>query len=508
MKITTNNTLSKLFELIKTKLDTLTTLINTKPNIDDTTPSAQAVYSSSKIDTLLENYEKKPLTVGDLSLRSKIKMANMNFILMTKDHEGYPDNSVMLLKETVIDRTSTTTVPVPISQEFKDSFSQKELSIILNTTYKTLPRPIAGPSGWEWREPAQETTSQFFALSLDEVIDTTSRFPNKEFEGTPVGFVNDQDRIAYDDTGTAQPWSTRSYYDGTGAFFIASDGSQVGGEDTIWSRPAFCISKDNKIAENNDGTYSIVFESDSNSSKVKRVRKISSSGAKYKAMGYINLKEMGLTSNQILGVKLANNVKLSQLEQLNYTELQVSLAGTGAVTSVKFWNLFGNTILEETPYLSLISGEEYVPCILTQGTNDVVPENPYIYAKISDNLILIDLCVKVNDGTIVKCAQSGYGGNMGNNFGGWYVYYTDTPYKDDYLISFTIDGTSYQAKDGMTWEQWVDSDYNTGKFYIYSTGEVLTDINDTMMQVRDSTYSVQSNVNQINDNEAYILLEY
>lgn len=28
------------------------------------------------------------------------------------------------------------------------------------------------------------------------------------------------------------------------------------------------------------------------------------------------------------------------------------------------------------------------------------------------------------------------------------------------LISFTIAGTSYQAEEGMTWEQWVDSEYN------------------------------------------------
>ena len=29
------------------------------------------------------------------------------------------------------------------------------------------------------------------------------------------------------------------------------------------------------------------------------------------------------------------------------------------------------------------------------------------------------------------------------------------------LITFTIDGTTYQAEDGMTWEQWIDSAYNT-----------------------------------------------
>lgn len=30
------------------------------------------------------------------------------------------------------------------------------------------------------------------------------------------------------------------------------------------------------------------------------------------------------------------------------------------------------------------------------------------------------------------------------------------------LISFTIDGTSYQAEEGMTWGEWVESSYNTG----------------------------------------------
>ena len=34
------------------------------------------------------------------------------------------------------------------------------------------------------------------------------------------------------------------------------------------------------------------------------------------------------------------------------------------------------------------------------------------------------------------------------------------------LISFTIDGTSYQAEDGMTWAQWVHSSYNTSGFTI------------------------------------------
>lgn len=32
------------------------------------------------------------------------------------------------------------------------------------------------------------------------------------------------------------------------------------------------------------------------------------------------------------------------------------------------------------------------------------------------------------------------------------------------LISFTIDGTTYQAEEGMTWGEWVESDYNTGGY--------------------------------------------
>ena len=36
------------------------------------------------------------------------------------------------------------------------------------------------------------------------------------------------------------------------------------------------------------------------------------------------------------------------------------------------------------------------------------------------------------------------------------------------LINFTIDGTTYQAEEGMTWEQWCNSSYNTsnGRYFI------------------------------------------
>ena len=34
------------------------------------------------------------------------------------------------------------------------------------------------------------------------------------------------------------------------------------------------------------------------------------------------------------------------------------------------------------------------------------------------------------------------------------------------LINFTIGGVSYQAEQDMTWEEWCNSSYNTGGFYI------------------------------------------
>ena len=37
---------------------------------------------------------------------------------------------------------------------------------------------------------------------------------------------------------------------------------------------------------------------------------------------------------------------------------------------------------------------------------------------------------------------------------------------DATIINFTIDGTSYQAEAGMTWGEWVESDYNTGGFTV------------------------------------------
>lgn len=47
--------------------------------------------------------------------------------------------------------------------------------------------------------------------------------------------------------------------------------------------------------------------------------------------------------------------------------------------------------------------------------------------------------------------------------GGSKVYERSTPVS---TIEFSIDDTPYQAINGMTWAQWVASEYNTDGFYI------------------------------------------
>lgn len=43
------------------------------------------------------------------------------------------------------------------------------------------------------------------------------------------------------------------------------------------------------------------------------------------------------------------------------------------------------------------------------------------------------------------------------------------------LITFTIEGTEYQAEEGMTWAEWVKSEDNTGGYLIGAVGDTVLD---------------------------------
>ena len=57
------------------------------------------------------------------------------------------------------------------------------------------------------------------------------------------------------------------------------------------------------------------------------------------------------------------------------------------------------------------------------------------------------------------------------------------------LITFKIDDTEYQAEEGMTWEEWVNSEYNVDEVYILNNGNVIYGLS---FIVDASTLSVSS----------------
>lgn len=66
------------------------------------------------------------------------------------------------------------------------------------------------------------------------------------------------------------------------------------------------------------------------------------------------------------------------------------------------------------------------------------------------------------------------------------------------LITFTIDGTTYQAIDGMTWEEWVNSEYNVNQGYFLSSN--------TINSSSGMYYVAEVNgTDTIKDNSAYTL---
>ena len=54
------------------------------------------------------------------------------------------------------------------------------------------------------------------------------------------------------------------------------------------------------------------------------------------------------------------------------------------------------------------------------------------------------------------------------------------------LISFVVDGKTYYAEDNMTWEEWINSEYNVDNFFIVGVGYIGTELCYTIENVFDS----------------------
>lgn len=99
--------------------------------------------------------------------------------------------------------------------------------------------------------------------------------------------------------------------------------------------------------------------------------------------------------------------------------------------------------------------------------SDIVVEVP----SAEDSAIPIEVSTEADMTALLESGEVGgvykYTGTTGTyENGALYVLENAT-------ITFTIDGTEYQAEDGMTWGEWVASEYNTASAYLSSDGYII-----------------------------------
>lgn len=90
---------------------------------------------------------------------------------------------------------------------------------------------------------------------------------------------------------------------------------------------------------------------------------------------------------------------------------------------------------------------------------------------------------------------------------GWTVKFDGE--EDANLITFTIEGVEYQAEEGMTWEEWLDSPYNVNGYYaaLYSIPEMEIVGFGITLNGRDFISSCPNNKLLIIARNAYLTLE-
>ena len=102
-----------------------------------------------------------------------------------------------------------------------------------------------------------------------------------------------------------------------------------------------------------------------------------------------------------------------------------------------------------------------------------------------------------SDGNIISDAN----GNILQDSNGNNIEFTESVT----LISFTIAGKSYQAEEGMTWEDWCNSDYNTGGFYVHNNKIGTTGTNFISTKNTQSTEYAEYPTNVIAKETVYYL---
>ena len=80
------------------------------------------------------------------------------------------------------------------------------------------------------------------------------------------------------------------------------------------------------------------------------------------------------------------------------------------------------------------------------------------------------------------------------------------------LITFTIDGVEYQAEEGMTWGEWVESKYNTIQYTICPGDYIVSNIPVHSLQIQEQsgeTHRIRpQKYDVIENNQIYVNTEY
>lgn len=143
--------------------------------------------------------------------------------------------------------------------------------------------------------------------------------------------------------------------------------------------------------------------------------------------------------------------------------LQITANGTKDVTNYKNVNVNVEPNLEQKTVTITENGTtEVTPTTGKDGMSKVtvttnVPTASAV-EEVATAVAMDALLVEANVGKYYK-----FTGTTDSNYTNGDLYLVEG---GAVIINFTIDGTAYQAEEGMTWEQWCDSSYNTGDYTI------------------------------------------
>lgn len=545
MKITTNNSLTKLIQLIKAKLDelsqmvmnsfntvdgqisTINTTLSSKPSIDDVTPSATAVYSSQKIQELIADkdfaYEKLTIQASEWTQNGssnewkyihKVEGLSTDKCLFAVVSNGKPlgESDYDLITYTNVSTSASghtfalTTIGQPTNEvrvcvlyfEIDKSYAQDMTDMYY--MYGTL-----------IQEPIDPSTLINDDLSSDDKVYSSSKIVDLLSAKADATTVTNL-------TNTVNTKADQTAVDTLSASINAKPNIN---DDAASSTSVYSSSKvEELVASSSEPSAYLTFYTnfdgwqDESGFKTQSIQI-----AEDDVTNMVCIIDVRLTDNETENKKVLDKYSKIRKAELVYSGTSTSIKFT-AETDIGQAQLFLKVLLMEatdgistyapegpsgimrdsgkcflTNRAPVSSGtssgstvyEFTAPVVLSSFTANSDENIPY-YADITDlssyitdtnKVAVVNPDTSETNSTLLRYTEVVDGGAIR-------CYFAEQPtsyaiksieirnanlvsVQTTALISFTIDGTSYQAEEGMTWAEWTDSSYDTGNFYIMGT---------------------------------------